>query len=64
MGEQTFGKGVIQTLEQVGSTGAGVAVTIAKYETPSHIDINKVWHFDIILDFRHDCAVERSTRRY
>ena len=42
VGEQTFGKGVIQTLEQVGNTGAGVAVTIAKYETPNHNDINKV----------------------
>ena len=63
VGEQTFGKGVIQTLEQVGSTGAGVAVTIAKYETPSHNDINMVRHFDIILNFLRDCAVERNTRR-
>ena len=42
VGEQSFGKGIIQTLEEVGSTGAGVAVTIAKYETPNHNNINKV----------------------
>lgn len=42
VGEQTFGKGIIQTLVEVGSTGSGVAVTIAKYETPNHNNINKV----------------------
>lgn len=41
VGEQTFGKGSIQSLFDL-SDGAGLAVTIAHYETPAHHDINKV----------------------
>ncbi|MGV0026691.1 carboxyl-terminal processing protease CtpA [Phormidesmis priestleyi] len=41
LGEKTFGKGLIQSLFDL-SDGSGVAVTVAKYETPSHTDINKV----------------------
>ena len=41
MGETTFGKGLIQSLFDL-PNGAGLAVTIAKYETPSHKDINKL----------------------
>jgi carboxyl-terminal processing protease len=41
LGEQTFGKGLIQSLFDL-SDGAGLAVTVAKYETPSHRDINKL----------------------
>lgn len=41
VGEKTFGKGLIQSLFNL-SDGSGLAVTIAKYETPSHRDINKV----------------------
>jgi len=40
VGERTFGKGLIQSLFDL-SDGSGLAVTVAKYETPSHIDINK-----------------------
>jgi carboxyl-terminal processing protease len=40
IGERTFGKGLIQSLFDL-SDGAGLAVTVAKYETPDHIDINK-----------------------
>jgi carboxyl-terminal processing protease len=40
IGEQTFGKGVIQSLFDL-SDGSGLAVTVAKYETPAHHDINK-----------------------
>lgn len=40
LGEKTFGKGLIQSLFQL-SDGSGLAVTIAKYETPNHRDINK-----------------------
>ena len=41
-GQQTFGKGIVQTIRQLdeGENG-GVAVTIARYETPDHHDINK-----------------------
>jgi carboxyl-terminal processing protease len=40
LGERTFGKGLIQSLFDL-SGGAGIAVTVAKYETPAHKDINK-----------------------
>lgn len=40
VGEKTFGKGVVQTVSPL-SDGAAVAVTVARYETPKHIDINK-----------------------
>ncbi|EKQ70955.1 C-terminal processing peptidase-2 [Leptolyngbyaceae cyanobacterium JSC-12] len=40
VGERTFGKGLIQSLFDL-SDGSGLAVTVAKYETPGHIDINK-----------------------
>lgn len=41
VGETTFGKGLIQSLFDL-PNGAGLAVTIAKYETPNHNDINKL----------------------
>lgn len=40
-GENTFGKGLIQTLVEL-SDGSAVAVTVAKYQTPAGIDINKI----------------------
>lgn len=40
VGERTFGKGLIQSLFSL-SDGSGLAVTIAKYETPNHHDINR-----------------------
>jgi carboxyl-terminal processing protease len=41
LGERTFGKGLIQSLFQL-SDGSGMAITVAKYETPQHHDINKL----------------------
>lgn len=41
VGDRTFGKGSIQSLFDL-SDGAGLAVTIAHYETPAHHNINKV----------------------
>lgn len=41
VGETTFGKGLIQSLFDL-PHGSGLAVTIAKYETPNHRDINKL----------------------
>lgn len=41
VGEKTFGKGLIQSLFDL-SDGAGLAVTVARYETPAHHDINKL----------------------
>ncbi|MFO7145117.1 carboxyl-terminal protease, partial [Arthrospira sp. PCC 8006] len=40
VGEKTFGKGLIQSLFDL-SDGAGLAVTVAHYETPNHTDINQ-----------------------
>ena len=39
-GERTFGKGLIQTVVPL-SDGSAVAVTVARYQTPSGEDINK-----------------------
>ncbi len=41
VGETTFGKGLIQSLFDL-EGGSGLAVTVAKYETPNHRDINKL----------------------
>jgi carboxyl-terminal processing protease len=41
VGEKTFGKGLIQSLFEL-PNGAGLAITVAKYETPNHKDINKL----------------------
>ncbi len=41
VGEKTFGKGLIQSLFEL-SDGSGLAVTVAKYETPNHKDIHKL----------------------
>jgi carboxyl-terminal processing protease len=40
VGEKTFGKGLIQSLFEL-ADGAGLAITVAKYETPNHKDIHK-----------------------
>ena len=40
-GDRTFGKGLIQTTVSL-SDGSAVNVTVAKYQTPSGTDINKV----------------------
>lgn len=40
VGERTFGKGLIQSLFNL-SDGSGLAVTIAKYETPDHHNIHR-----------------------
>jgi carboxyl-terminal processing protease len=53
VGEKTFGKGLIQSLFNL-SDGSGLAVTIAKYETPKHRDINK-------LGIMPDVTVELET---
>ncbi len=41
VGETTFGKGLIQSLFDL-NHGSGLAVTVAKYETPNHHDIHKL----------------------
>ncbi len=41
VGETTYGKGLIQSLFEL-PDDSGIAVTVAKYETPNHKDINKL----------------------
>ncbi len=49
-GETTFGKGLIQTIVEL-SDGSAVSVTVARYQTPSGTDINKVGiKPDIVLE--------------
>jgi carboxyl-terminal processing protease len=40
VGTQTFGKGLVQSVRGLGD-GSGIAVTVAKYLTPSGRDINQ-----------------------
>lgn len=40
LGRQTFGKGVVQSLEKLGD-GAGLVITVAQYFTPTGKDIHK-----------------------
>ncbi len=50
VGSQTFGKGLVQSVRGL-DDGSGVAVTIAKYYTPSGRDINKHGiHPDFVID--------------
>ena len=42
MGSRTFGKGLIQTLIGLGGDGSGLAVTVARYVTPSGRDIQNL----------------------
>lgn len=55
VGEQTFGKGIIQTIRQLSNDNGGLAVTVARYETPLHNDINKQ---GIAVDMKVDCKSE------
>jgi hypothetical protein len=52
VGEPTFGKGLIQTVVEL-SDGSGLAVTVARYQTPNGVDINRV---GITPDVRLDSA--------
>ncbi|PKA66566.1 C-terminal processing peptidase, chloroplastic [Apostasia shenzhenica] len=40
VGEKTYGKGLIQSVYEL-HDGSGVVVTIGKYVTPNHVDINR-----------------------
>lgn len=63
VGSKTFGKGLVQSVRGLGD-GSGLAVTIAKYLTPSGRDINK--HGidpDIILELTDDERKELQQQR-
>ena len=41
-GQTTFGKGVVQTIRELSNRShGGLAITVARYETPQHHDINQ-----------------------
>lgn len=56
VGTKTFGKGLVQSVRGVGN-GAGLAVTIAKYFTPSGRDIN---HAGIEPDIKVEMSEEQK----
>jgi carboxyl-terminal processing protease len=56
VGEKTFGKGIIQNLQPLSK--GGVAVTVAKYETPNHNNINGK---GIDVDISISCPPDLST---
>mmetsp|Transcript_39522 Transcript_39522/g.40276 ORF Transcript_39522/g.40276 Transcript_39522/m.40276 type:complete len:458 (-) Transcript_39522:126-1499(-) len=55
VGEKTFGKGIIQNLREIKQ--GGIAVTVSKYETPLHHNINKV---GIPVDLDLSCSPSDS----
>ncbi|VFQ97074.1 unnamed protein product [Cuscuta campestris] len=58
-GERTYGKGLIQHVFEL-QDGSGIAVTIGKYVTPNHMDINDN---GIEPDFRNLPAWNEVTKR-
>jgi carboxyl-terminal processing protease len=63
VGTQTFGKGLVQSVRGLGD-GSGIAVTIAKYLTPSGRDINK--HGidpDVVIEVTEEQLKELQTDR-
>ncbi|MBW4657922.1 MAG: PDZ domain-containing protein [Drouetiella hepatica Uher 2000/2452] len=54
VGSQTFGKGLVQSVRGLGD-GSGLAVTVAKYLTPSGRDINRSGiRPDVVIDLTDD----------
>lgn len=63
VGTQTFGKGLVQSVQSL-SDGSGLAVTIAKYYTPSGRDINKAGiKPDIVVELTKDQQEKLSKNR-
>lgn len=56
VGEKTFGKGIIQNVQELRQ--GGIAITVAKYETPLHNDINKV---GVPVDIAVECGDVETT---
>ena len=67
VGEKTFGKGLIQSLFSL-SDGSGLAVTIARYETPDHHNIHRQGiqpDVPVALDFiRRDQFATEADQQY
>jgi carboxyl-terminal processing protease len=64
VGTQTFGKGLVQSVRELNNSEAGLAVTIAKYLTPSGRDINKHGiHPDVVFDLTDEQRQTLSRQR-
>lgn len=64
VGTKTFGKGLVQSVRSLGD-GSGLAVTIAKYLTPSGRDINKLGiepdiEFELTEEKREELSGDRD----
>jgi len=63
VGTQSFGKGLVQSVRGLGD-GSGLAVTIAKYLTPSGRDINKAGIApDVVLELSEEQRKELQLNR-
>ena len=63
VGEQTFGKGLVQSVRGL-ADGSGVAVTIAKYLTPSGRDINQLGiEPDIVIELSDEQKEDLAKNR-
>ena len=59
-GEKTFGKGIVQTIRPLSDNNGGVAITVARYETPNHNDINKLG-IPVTISSSVDCPKDDAT---
>lgn len=59
-GEQTFGKGIIQTIRPLSNDNGGISITVARYETPNHNDINKQG-VSVDVNTKVDCPKDDAT---
>lgn len=59
-GEKTFGKGIVQTIRSLSDNNGGVAITVARYETPQHHDINKLG-IEVDVPASVDCPKDDAT---
>ena len=60
VGEKTFGKGIVQTIRPLSEGNGGVAITVARYETPQHHDINKLG-IEVDVPTPVDCPKDDAT---
>ncbi|MDJ0732366.1 MAG: S41 family peptidase [Crocosphaera sp.] len=64
VGTKTFGKGLVQSVRRLGDGTSGLAVTIAKYLTPSGRDINKQGiEPDIVVELTEEQRKELQQER-